>query len=237
LVAEGEVGYVEFFDVVSSRRSVRTFTNDPITEDQLNTILEAVNAAPSAGNLQAFEVVVVRDDSTKKKIAKAAWGQNFIAEAPVCLVFLANPRRSEHEYGVRGRELYCIQDATIAAEHAHLSCVPLGLSSVWVGAYSEEAVAEAVSAPPYMCCGGTSPAGPKPIASGRGRIGPPPSRAKAYARSFALDFAPGLIQYFRGLGVANRLSARTFRSSIVLSLARAWKWCLRIDGKCPPGVT
>jgi nitroreductase len=150
LVAEGEVGYVEFFDVVSSRRSVRTFTNDPITEDQLNTILEAVNAAPSAGNLQAFEVVVVRDDSTKKKIAKAAWGQNFIAEAPVCLVFLANPRRSEHEYGVRGRELYCIQDATIAAEHAHLSCVPLGLSSVWVGAYSEEAVAEAVSAPPYM---------------------------------------------------------------------------------------
>ena len=141
---------MDFFDVISKRRSVRSFTKDPVTDDQLNTILDTVNAAPSAGNLQAYEVVVVRDGSTKKKIAKAAWGQNFIAQAPVCLVFLANPRRSEHEYGVRGRELYCVQDAAIAAEHAHLSCVPMGLSSVWVGAYSEEAVAEAVAAPAHL---------------------------------------------------------------------------------------
>jgi nitroreductase len=141
---------VEFFEVVSTRRSVRAFTKDPISNEELRTILDAVNAAPSAGNLQAYEVVVVRDKSTKKKLAKAAWGQNFIAEASVCLVFLANPRRSEHEYGVRGRELYCIQDATIAAEHAHLSCVPLGLASVWVGAYSEEAVAQAIFAPPHL---------------------------------------------------------------------------------------
>lgn len=141
---------MDFFDVISSRRSVRAYTKDPVTEKELRTILEAVNAAPSAGNLQAYEVVVVTDKSTRKQLAKAAWGQNFIADAPVCLVFLANPRRSEHEYGIRGRELYCIQDATIAAEHAHLSCAALGLSSVWVGAYSEEAVAQAVSAPPQM---------------------------------------------------------------------------------------
>ena len=159
LSCEGEVGYVDFFDVVNTRRSVRAFTKDSVTEEELTTILEAVNAAPSAGNLQAYEVVVVRDGSTKKKIAKAAWGQNFIADAPVCLVFLANPRRSEHEYGIRGRELYCIQDATIAAEHAHLSCVPLGLSSVWVGAFSEEAVSEAVSAAPYMRPVGVLPIG------------------------------------------------------------------------------
>jgi nitroreductase len=141
---------MDFFEVVSKRRSVRSYAKDPVTEDELNRILEAVNAAPSAGNLQAYEVVVVTKTSTKKKLAKAALGQNFIAEAPVVLVFLANPRRSEHEYGIRGRELYCILDVAIAAEHAHLSCVPLGLSSVWVGAFSEEAVAEAVSAPPYM---------------------------------------------------------------------------------------
>ena len=141
---------MDFFEVISARRSIRAFTKDPVSDKELRTILEAVNAAPSAGNLQAYEVVVVTDKSAKKRLAKAAWGQNFIADAPVCLVFLANPRRSEHEYGIRGRELYCILDVAIAAEHAHLSCVPLGLSSVWVGAFSEEAVAHAISAPPHM---------------------------------------------------------------------------------------
>jgi len=163
---------VDFFEVVSKRRSVRSYTKDPVTEDELKTVLEAVNAAPSAGNLQAYEVVVVTKASTKKKLAKAALGQNFIAEAPVVLVFLANPRRSEHEYGIRGRELYCLLDLAIAAEHAHLSCVPLGLSSVWVGAFSEEAVAEAVSAPPYM-----SPICLLPIGRPRQIPAPAPRRA------------------------------------------------------------
>jgi nitroreductase len=141
---------MDFFEVIKKRRSIRSFTRDPVSDEQLRTILDAVNAAPSAGNLQAYEVVAVRDASAKKKLAKAAGEQNFIADAPVCLVFLANPKRSEPEYGSRGRELYCIQDAAIAAEHAHLSCVPLGLASVWVGAFSEGAVSKAISAPPHL---------------------------------------------------------------------------------------
>jgi nitroreductase len=49
--------------------------------------------------LQAYEVVVVRDPERKRQLARAAWGQWFIAEAPVVLVFVANPERNRFRYG------------------------------------------------------------------------------------------------------------------------------------------
>jgi nitroreductase len=138
---------LDFFDVLASRRSVRAFTREPVTEEELSAVLKAIRSAPSAGNLQAFEVVAVRDRPAIAKLAGAAAGQTFIAGAQVCLVFLANPARSAVDYGDRGRSLYCVQDATIAACHAHLACAALGLCSVWVGAFSDEAVRDAVAAP------------------------------------------------------------------------------------------
>ena len=137
---------MDFFEVVDRRRSVRAFTDDAVTPGDLDAVLRATRAAPSAGNLQAYELVVVRDRPKREELAKAALGQSFIAQAPVCVVFLANPERSAREYGDRGRELYCIQDATIAACHAQLACVALGLASTWVGAFSDDGVRAAVSA-------------------------------------------------------------------------------------------
>ena len=141
---------MDFFELVGKRRSVRAYTEEPVSSGELDTILKMINAAPSAGNLQGYEVVVVRDQSKRDELAAAALSQTFIARAPVCLVFLANPKRSAVDYGERGRRLYCIQDATIAACHAHLACVALGLASVWVGAFSDERVRAAVSAPADM---------------------------------------------------------------------------------------
>ncbi len=137
---------MDFFEVIRKRRSVRAFTGDTVKPADLKAVLGAVSAAPSAGNLQAYEVVVVRDEASRRKLAKAALEQSFIAQAPVCIVFLASPRRSATEYGQRGVDLYCIQDATIAACHAHLACTALGLASTWVGAFSDEGVRAAVSA-------------------------------------------------------------------------------------------
>lgn len=138
---------MDFFEVLRRRRSVRAFTGDPVTPEELDAVLKAINAAPSAGNLQAYEVVVVRDRSGLERLARTAFDQTFVAQAQVCLVFLASPARSAVDYGRRGRSLYCVQDATIAACHAHLACAALGLSSVWVGAFSDDAVRAAVAAP------------------------------------------------------------------------------------------
>jgi len=122
------------------RKSTRAYKPDPIEKEKLDEILEAANSAPSAGNLKARKIVVIEDEKTKRKLAEAAFGQDFISEAPLALVFTALPEASAKKYGQRGRELYAVQDATIAASFAWLQAVDLSLSSCWVGAFDEEEV-------------------------------------------------------------------------------------------------
>ncbi|CUU05452.1 Nitroreductase [Candidatus Thermokryptus mobilis] len=137
---------MEFFEVIKKRRSIRRFKPIDIPEEKIKFICEAINLAPSAGNLQAFEVFIVKDKGKLKQISKAAFDQDFIAEAPIAFVFCANPDRSAVRYGLRGRKLYCIQDATIACTYAHLSATALGLGSVWVGAFNEREVLKIIGA-------------------------------------------------------------------------------------------
>lgn len=137
---------MDFFEVIKNRRSIRAFKKLDIEEIKLKIIFEAINSAPSAGDLQAYEVFVVRSEGKKRELAKAALGQDFIASAPVVLVFCANPKRSAWKYGKRGEKLYCIQDATIACSFAHLSATALGLGSVWVGAFSDSEVLKIIGA-------------------------------------------------------------------------------------------
>jgi nitroreductase len=99
-------------------------------------------SAPSAGDLQAYDIFVVRNKKKKYALAKAAGGQSFVSEAPVVLVFCSVPARSSWKYGSRGEQLYAIQDATIAAAYAQLAATALGLGCVWVGAFDEREVHE-----------------------------------------------------------------------------------------------
>lgn len=80
-------------------------------------------------------------------VAAAALGQEHVAEAPLCPVFLEEPGRSAAKYGARGAELYALQDATIACAHAQLAASALGLGTCWVGAFDEGAVRRILSAP------------------------------------------------------------------------------------------
>jgi nitroreductase len=138
---------LDFFEVVDHRFSVRSFQNTPVEDATLQVILEAVNNAPSAGNLQAFEVVVIRDPNRKRQLVKASFDQSFIAQAPLAIVFLANPDRNRAKYGSRGAELYSVQDTTIACTYAQLTATASGLGTCWVGAFDEDKVRQIVGAP------------------------------------------------------------------------------------------
>lgn len=116
-------------------------------ERKLQKILEAVNTAPSAGDLQAYEVYVVRKPRDRAALAAAAWGQDFIKAAPVALVFCTHAALSEGRYRARGARLYSLQDATIACTYAMLALVDLGLASVWVGAFKDEEVWKVIGSP------------------------------------------------------------------------------------------
>jgi len=135
---------MDFFELIQHRHSVRLFTTQPVEEQKLGAILEAANSAPSAGNLQAYEIYKVSDPARLRLLARAALDQDSIAQAPVALVFCANPDRSARKYSRRGSTLYCLQDATVACTFAHLAAVALGLASVWVGAFDEEGVRRAI---------------------------------------------------------------------------------------------
>lgn len=141
---------MEVFEAFEKRHSIRAYSSKEIPDDVLRRILEAANSAPSAGNLQAYEIVVVKDPKRKQQLAQAAYGQTFIAQAPVVLVFVQNPRRSSIRYGQRGATLYSLQDATIACTFAHLAATALGLGSCWVGAFDDDAVAKVINAPREM---------------------------------------------------------------------------------------
>ncbi|MGE5569661.1 MAG: nitroreductase family protein [Rhodospirillales bacterium] len=138
---------MDFFDALQSRRSIRNFSDRPVEQDKVQAILEAANSAPSAGNLQAYEIYLVTRIEDRSKLARAALEQWFVAEAPIALVFCANPQRSAQRYGKRGTDLYAVQDATIACTSAMLAATALGLATVWVGAFDDDSVRRAIKAP------------------------------------------------------------------------------------------
>ncbi len=138
---------MNFFDVVQNRHSIRAFTAVPIEPNNLQQILEAANRAPSAGNLQGYEIFVVQNAAKKAALTKAALDQEFIADAPVVLVFCTHAARSAQKYGRRGETLYTVQDATIACTFAMLAATAVNLSSVWVGAFNTEIVQQIIDAP------------------------------------------------------------------------------------------
>ncbi len=139
-----------FLELCKGRQSIRQFTAEPVPDETLKRILEAVQTAPSAGNMQAYEIVIAKDPQTKQKLAAAALGQGFVAQAPVVLVFLALPLTSAKVYGDRGIKLYSIQDATIACTYAMLAATSLNLATTWVGAFRDKEVMAAIDAGKYQ---------------------------------------------------------------------------------------
>lgn len=139
---------MEFFQLIEGRHSTRGYVSTPVEEPKLQQILTAANRAPSAGNKQGYEIYVVRSLEQRQALVKAAGDQEFLAEAPLVLIFCTHPARLVEWYQERGTSLYAIQDATIACTFAMLAASDLGLSTVWVGAFDEQSVRQAANIPP-----------------------------------------------------------------------------------------
>ena len=131
----------DFFETVRHRHSVRSYQSDlPVEKEKLNAIIETACSAPSAGDLQAYKIIVVSNSEKRQALSAAAHDQSFISEAPICLIFCAEPDRSAQKYGDRGRDLYAVQDTTIAAAYAQLAVVAAGMASTWIGYFDETKV-------------------------------------------------------------------------------------------------
>ena len=141
---------MDVLEAIKERRSIRAFTDEKVSEKDVERLIDAARWAPSAGNTQPLELVVVKDKEMKRKLSEAALNQTFIEKAPVVIVVCADLNRSSRGYGSRGERLYSLQDTAAATENILLAAQELGLATCWVGAFRDKEVAKAVKAPKNM---------------------------------------------------------------------------------------
>lgn len=137
-----------FEKTVWERASIRKYTNQNVDTETINKILTLVNRAPSAGNLQAYKIYIITGGNTFKKLDEALNGQLSKFGAPQSFVFVALPDVSEKKFGAKGKDLFAIQDATIAAAYSQLAIKYYGLGSVWKGGFDQELVSKALELSP-----------------------------------------------------------------------------------------
>lgn len=129
---------MDVLEAIKGRRSIRAFKNRDVPAEIVEKLIDAARWAPSAGNIQPWEFIIVRKPKIKRRLVEAALDQVFIEEAPVVIVVCANEERSSQGYGVRGETLYCLQDTAAAIQNIHLTAYSFGVGTCWVGAFREE---------------------------------------------------------------------------------------------------
>jgi nitroreductase len=138
---------MDVLEAIRGRRSIRAFKSDDVSPEIVEKLLDAASWAPSAGNIQPWEFIVVRKPEIKRALVEAALDQTFIEEAPVVIAVCANKNRSSQGYGIRGKTLYCLQDTAASIQNILLTAYSLGLGTCWVGAFREEEAREILKIP------------------------------------------------------------------------------------------
>jgi nitroreductase len=134
---------MDVFTAISQRWSVRSYKATDVEEEKLNRILEAVRLSPSSSNRQEWKFIVVKDREMRKKLADAAFGQSFIAKAPVVIVACGTESKSVMACGQPAHTV----DVSIACAYMILQAYELGLGTCWVGAFNEGEVKKILKVP------------------------------------------------------------------------------------------
>ena len=138
---------MEIPEAILKRKSVRAFAPKGLTDEEVDTLVQSAIHAPSAGNMQPWAFVAVRDRGVKEQLVEASRGQAFIATAAVVIVVCTEASRNSARYGERGATLYCLQDTAAAVENIMLTAAHNGLGSCWVGAFDEGMASQALGLP------------------------------------------------------------------------------------------
>src|SRR3989344_809825 len=121
------------------RASCREFKEKQVPLNLIYKLLACAIHAPSAGDLQNWKFVVVREKSKIAEIGKACLNQKWVGKAP-CLIVVCNDRDQVKKMFPKKGELYSIQSCATAAQNIILEAENLGLGSGWIGAFNEETI-------------------------------------------------------------------------------------------------
>ena len=131
---------MDILEIIRTRRSIRKYEPEAISEEEISKILEAGRWAPSAGNSQPWRFIVLRNEETKKELADTlTWGR-FLSQAPLGIAVTVNPRASSHP----------VEDGAAATQNMLLEAHSLGLGACWIGTYgsgNEESAKKVLNVP------------------------------------------------------------------------------------------
>jgi len=145
-----------FYDVVTTRRSVRRYKPDPVPNELVNKLLDAARWAPTAGNLQPWVFYVIRDEQMKDAIIATTFvgydketgnPQRWIKTAPVLILVGASTKQSKARYGQFGSDMGMILDIGACIQNLLLAATTEGLGSCWVAGFDAEELAKVANLP------------------------------------------------------------------------------------------
>lgn len=134
---------MKFIELVQKRYSVRNFSNEAISEEQLSAILEAVRLAPSAVNFQPYRFCVVSNKNTLAQLAQC-YSREWFAKAPLCIVACGDHTQGWHR--ADGKDHTDI-DVAIAVDHLTLAAAEQGIGTCWVCNFDVKRCAEILNLP------------------------------------------------------------------------------------------
>jgi len=122
---------MEAMDALCSRRSIRKYREETVSEESLRELLEAAMSAPSAGNQQPWHFIVINDRKLLDRIPEFHPHSLMCREAPLAILVCGDPSLEKHVG-------YWVQDCAAATENLLLAVHAAGLGGVWVGVYPRE---------------------------------------------------------------------------------------------------
>ncbi len=154
---------MQFHELITARYSVRSYKTEPVEENKLQMVLEAARMAPTAGNRQPFQLVVVHTDGRKADLRRI-YHREWFVEAPLVICACGIPSQA----GIRRNgKSYMDIDVAIAMDHLILAAADLGLGTCWIGAFDPVAAREVLSLPE-----GIEPIAFTPLGYPADRLGP-----------------------------------------------------------------
>lgn len=137
---------MDVYEAIQKRRCVRNFLDRKIEKDKLIKILDSARWAPSAGNVQNWKLIVVREKENKRKIAEACLTQYWIARADTIIVICHDLEKMRIRFGERAF-LYSIQGISAATQNILLTAYSLGIASCWVSLFDKETLSRILKLP------------------------------------------------------------------------------------------